>query len=117
MNKISGTCALLTLLAVSLSPTVSISVHDYAEVPAPVLAAGEGQAREVFRQAGLEAKKSGGRVREVSLSLKKNITACPTENDFFSHCSGGTSPPIVSTACCAMAPAHLAVIWNLPKVS
>jgi hypothetical protein len=66
MNKISGTCALLTLLAVpafafaqnlptisSLSPEVSISVHDYAEVPAPLLAAAEGQAREVFRQAGL----------------------------------------------------------------
>jgi hypothetical protein len=67
MNKISGTCALVTLLAVpafafarnpptitSLSPAVSISVHDYAEVPAPLLAAAEGQAREVFRQAGIE---------------------------------------------------------------
>ena len=67
MNKISGTCALLTLLAVpafafaqnpptitSLSFEVSISVHDYAEVPTPLLAAAEDQAREVFRHAGLE---------------------------------------------------------------
>jgi hypothetical protein len=67
MNKISGTCALLTLLALpafacaqnpptttSLSLEVSISVHDYAEVPTPLLAAAEDQAREVFRHAGLE---------------------------------------------------------------
>jgi hypothetical protein len=67
VNKISGTCALLTFLAVtpfafaqnpptitSLSPEVSISVHDYADVPTPLLAAAEDQAREIFRHAGLE---------------------------------------------------------------
>jgi hypothetical protein len=67
MNKISGTCGLLTFLAVpafafaqnpptktSLSPEVSISVHDYADVPTPLLAAAEDQAREIFRRAGLE---------------------------------------------------------------
>jgi len=64
--KISGTCCLLTFLAVpafafaqnppttSLSPEVSISVHDYADVPTPLLAAAEDQAREIFRRAGLE---------------------------------------------------------------
>jgi hypothetical protein len=64
--KISGTCCLLTFLAVpafafaqnppttSLSPEVSISVHDYANVPTPLLAAAEDQAREIFRRAGLE---------------------------------------------------------------
>ena len=66
MSKISGTCCLLTFLAVpafafaqnppttSLSPEVSISVHDYADVPTPLLAAAEVQAREIFRHAGLE---------------------------------------------------------------
>ena len=66
MNKISGTCCLLTFLAVpafafaqnppttSLSPEVSISVHDYADVPTALLAAAEVQAREIFRHAGLE---------------------------------------------------------------
>jgi hypothetical protein len=66
VNKISGTCCLLTFLAVpafafaqnppttSLSPEVSISVHDYADVPTPLLAAAEVQAREIFRRAGLE---------------------------------------------------------------
>jgi hypothetical protein len=67
VNKISGTCALLTFLAVpafasaqnpptitSLSPEVSISVHDYADVPTPLLAAAEDQAREIFRRAGVE---------------------------------------------------------------
>lgn len=67
MYKISGTCCLLTFLAVpafafaqnpptitSLSPEVSISVHDYADVPTPLLAAAEDQAREIFRRAGLE---------------------------------------------------------------
>jgi hypothetical protein len=64
--KISGTCCLLTFLAVpafafaqnppttSLSPEVSISVHDYADVPTPLLAAAEDQAREIFRRTGLE---------------------------------------------------------------
>jgi len=64
--KISGTCCLLTFLAVpafafaqnpsttSLSSEISISVHDYADVPTPLLAAAEDQAREIFRRAGLE---------------------------------------------------------------
>jgi hypothetical protein len=63
--KISGTCSLLTFLAMhfafaqnpptitSLSPEVTISVHNYADVPAPLLAAAEDQAREIFRRAGL----------------------------------------------------------------
>jgi hypothetical protein len=67
MNKISGPCRLLTFLAVpafafaqnpptitSLSAEVSISVHDYADVPTPLLAAAEDQARGIFRRAGLE---------------------------------------------------------------
>jgi hypothetical protein len=67
MNKISGTCCLLTFLAApaftfaqnlptitTLGPEVTISVHDYADVPAPLLAAAEDQAREIFRRAGLE---------------------------------------------------------------
>src|SRR5580693_5762083 len=37
-----------------LRPEVSISVHDYAGVSAPLLAAAEDQAREIFRRAGLE---------------------------------------------------------------
>jgi hypothetical protein len=37
-----------------LRPEVSISVHDYAGVSAPLLTAAEGQAREIFRRAGLE---------------------------------------------------------------
>src|SRR5262249_29884747 len=68
MNKISGTCCLLTFLAGAAptfafaqdSPTrtplileVSISVHDYAEVPTLLLAAAEDQATEIFRRAGL----------------------------------------------------------------
>jgi hypothetical protein len=64
--KISGTCCLLTFLAVpafafaqnpsttSLSSEISISVHDYADVPTPLLAAAEDQAREIFRRTGLE---------------------------------------------------------------
>ena len=67
MDRISGTCAVLTFLAVtpvafaqnspttmSSSPDVTISVHDYADVPTPLLAAVEDQAREIFRHAGLE---------------------------------------------------------------
>jgi hypothetical protein len=67
MNKISEICALLAFLAVSalafaqnpptitsLRPEVSISVHNYADVPAPLLTAAEAQAREIFQQAGLE---------------------------------------------------------------
>ena len=66
MNRIFGTCAVLTFLAVpdlalaqnptttSLSLEVTISVHDYADVPTVLLAAAEVQAREIFRHAGLE---------------------------------------------------------------
>ncbi len=67
MYKVSGICCLLTFLAVpdfafaqnpptitSLSPEVTISVHEYADVPTPLLAAAEDQAREIFRRAGLE---------------------------------------------------------------
>jgi hypothetical protein len=61
----SGTCALLTFLAVPafaqkpptlmpLNPEVSISVHDYADVPTPLLAAAEDQARKTFQHAGLD---------------------------------------------------------------
>jgi hypothetical protein len=65
--KISGTYTLLMFRAVpafafaqnlptvtSLSPEVSVSVHDYADVPTPLVAAAEDQAREIFRRAGLE---------------------------------------------------------------
>jgi hypothetical protein len=66
VNRIFGTCAVLTFLSVpafalaqnppttSLSPEVTISVHDYADVPTVLLAAAEDQAREIFRHAGLE---------------------------------------------------------------
>ena len=67
MNRIFETCAVLTFLIVapsalaqislpskSLGPEVSISVHDYADVPTILLTVAEDQAREIFRQAGLE---------------------------------------------------------------
>ena len=63
MDRISGTCAVLTFLAVTpiafsqnspSIPDVTISVHDYADVPTVLLAAAEDQAREIFRRAGLE---------------------------------------------------------------
>jgi hypothetical protein len=67
VNRIFETCAAMTFLAVaplavaqispsstSLSPEVSISVHDYADVPTVLLSAAEDQAREIFRHAGLE---------------------------------------------------------------
>jgi hypothetical protein len=67
MTKIFEGCALLAFLAVpiftfaqnppttaTLSPEVSISVHDYADVPTSLLAAAEDQARNIFRHAGLE---------------------------------------------------------------
>lgn len=67
MTRIFETCAALTFLAVaplafaqlpppstSLNPEVSISVHDYADVPTVLLTAAEDQAREIFRHAGLE---------------------------------------------------------------
>ena len=66
MNKIFGTRGLLTFLAASssafaqnqpattsLRPEITISVHDYAGVPASLLAAAEGHARGIFRNAGL----------------------------------------------------------------
>lgn len=37
-----------------MGPEVSISVHDYADVPTILLTVAEDQAREIFRQAGLE---------------------------------------------------------------
>jgi hypothetical protein len=67
VNKTVETCAAITFLAVaplalaqlpppstSLNPEVSISVHNYADVPAVLLSAAEDQAREIFRHAGLE---------------------------------------------------------------
>jgi hypothetical protein len=66
VNRIFGTCVVLTFLAApdlalaqtptitSLSFEISISVHDYADVPTPLLAAAEDQAREIFRRTGLE---------------------------------------------------------------
>jgi hypothetical protein len=63
VDRISGTCAVLTFLAVTpiafsqnspSIPDVTISVHDYADVPTVLLAAAEDQAREIFRHAGLE---------------------------------------------------------------
>jgi hypothetical protein len=67
VHRITGTCAVLTFLAVPafalaqnppattpLTPEVTISVHDYAGVPTVLLASAEDQAREIFRQAGLE---------------------------------------------------------------
>jgi len=66
VNRIFGTCVVLTFLAApdlalaqnptttSLSLEVTISVHDYADVPTVLLAAAEVQAREIFRHAGLE---------------------------------------------------------------
>jgi hypothetical protein len=63
VDRISGTCAVLTFLAVTpiafaqnspSIPDMTISVHDYADVPTVLLAAAEDQAREIFRHAGLE---------------------------------------------------------------
>ena len=66
MDRIFGTCAVLTFLAVTpvafaenlstimSSPEVTISVHDFADVPTPLLAAAEAQAGRIFRHAGLE---------------------------------------------------------------
>jgi hypothetical protein len=67
VNRIFEACAALTFLAVaplglaqtptpstSLNPEVSISVHDYADVPTVLLASAEDHARGIFRQAGLE---------------------------------------------------------------
>lgn len=38
----------------SLGPEMSISVHNYADVPTTLLSAAEDQAREIYRRAGLE---------------------------------------------------------------
>jgi hypothetical protein len=38
----------------SLGPEMSISVHNYADVPTTMLSAAEDQAREIYRRAGLE---------------------------------------------------------------
>jgi hypothetical protein len=66
VDRIFGTCAVLTFLAVTRvafsknpstimsSPEVTISVHDFADVPTPLLAAAEAQAGRMFRLAGLE---------------------------------------------------------------
>jgi hypothetical protein len=67
MNRIFETCSVLMFLAVaplalaqmpppptSLGPEMSISVHNYADVPTTMLSAAEGQAREIYRRAGLE---------------------------------------------------------------
>jgi hypothetical protein len=67
VRKIFRTCTVLTFLNVAplafaqipppstaLSPEVSISVHNYADVPTELLTAAEDQAREIFRHAGLE---------------------------------------------------------------
>jgi hypothetical protein len=67
MNRIFETCSVLMFLAVaplafaqmpppptSLGPEMSISVHNYADVPTTMLSAAEDQAREIYRRAGLE---------------------------------------------------------------
>ena len=70
MNRIFETCSVLMLLVVvplasaqipaapptplGLGPKMTISVHDYADVPSKLLSAAEEQAREIYRLAGLE---------------------------------------------------------------
>jgi hypothetical protein len=68
VKKIIGSCSVLVLLAVAPiassqgtaalpvgpEPELTISVHNYADVPDGLLSAAEGQAREIFHQAGLE---------------------------------------------------------------
>src|SRR3984893_16912244 len=67
MNRIFETCSVLMFLAVaplalaqmpppptSLGPEMSISVHNYADVPTTMLSAAEDQAREIYHRAGLE---------------------------------------------------------------
>ena len=70
MNRIFETCSVLMLLVVvplasaqisatpttplGLGPKMTISVHDYADVPSKLLSAAEEQAREIYRRAGLE---------------------------------------------------------------
>ncbi len=66
MNRVFVICAVLTFLALpaftfaqnppttSLGPEVTISVHDYADVPTVLLAAAEDPSQKIFRHAGLE---------------------------------------------------------------
>ena len=67
MNRPFGSCAALMFLLFSsscfarddpatkpLRPELSISVHDYADVPTELLAAAEGEAHRIFHQAGVE---------------------------------------------------------------
>jgi hypothetical protein len=67
VNTLSGICGLLTFLVVtpfalaqnpsttmSLGLELTISVHDYADVPAWLLAPAEARASRIFRRAGLE---------------------------------------------------------------
>ena len=68
MNRIFETCSVLMFLAVAplasaqippppptpLGPEMTISVHDYADVPSKLLSAAEEQAREIYHRAGLE---------------------------------------------------------------
>jgi hypothetical protein len=58
-SAVSWPCLLLPLLNTRqrcrpLSPEVTISVHNYADVPTHLLAAAEDQARQIFRHSGLE---------------------------------------------------------------
>jgi len=68
VNRIFETSSVFIFLAVApfalaqapsssdapLSPEMTISVHDYADVPSKLLSAAENQAREIYRRAGLE---------------------------------------------------------------
>jgi hypothetical protein len=67
VNRIFETCSVLMFLAVAplasaqipppptaLGPEMTISVHDYADVPSKLLSAAEEQAREIYHRAGLE---------------------------------------------------------------
>jgi hypothetical protein len=47
-------CCLGTTAVNIFESEVSIAVHDYADVPTALLGAAEYQAREIFRNAGLE---------------------------------------------------------------
>ena len=68
VNGILETCSVILLLAtaplappqvppppvIHLDPEMTISVHDYADVPSNLLNAAEEQAREIYHRAGLE---------------------------------------------------------------
>ena len=66
MNRRFSSCAMLTILwssacfaqhapaTESSKPMLSISVHNYADVPAELLLAAEEEAHKIFEQAGLE---------------------------------------------------------------